>query len=188
MNKTLLIRLAVVVAFSLAALAYLLFFHVKQQHHVSAKDGWLFGIEQLPHAKKLATQQQRPLLIYLKRSPCKYCDDFEENYLTLPSISEQIQPMVKISITVKSDDTQAQSLLKRYQVLRFPAVVIKHNPHSEAIRLHVLMDLQQVWLPIPDYKRGNYTPLSETTLNLALSETLKVAQDLAEQQTTPPKR
>lgn len=185
MNKKMWSRLAILMVVGLLALAYIAFFHLRPQHHVSAKDGWLFGIEQLSYAKKLATQQKRPLLIYLNRSPCKYCEEFETQYLTLPSIRDQIQPMVKISIRVESDNAQAQALLKRYQVLRFPAIVIKHNPESQAIRLHVLMDLQQVWLPNPTYERGNYTPLSETTLNLALSKTLAIAQDLSEQKTAP---
>jgi len=185
MNKKMWGRLAILMVAGLLALAYIAFFHLRPQHHVSAKDGWLFGIEQLSYAKKLATQQERPLLIYLNRSPCKYCEEFETQYLTLPSIRDQIQPMVKISIRVESDNAQAQALLKRYQVLRFPAIVIKHNPESQAIRLHVLMDLQQVWLPNPTYERGNYTPLSETTLNLALSKTLTIAKDLSEQKTAP---
>ncbi len=184
-TRQLVTRLLILLAVAALAGLYLLFFHVKPQHHVSAKDGWLIGIEQLAYAKQLSAQQNKPLFIYFTRTPCKDCDDFENEYLTLASIRSQIAPAIKLKIKVDNENTQIQSLLKRYQIIRLPAMVIKHGPSNEAIRVHVLMDLQQVWLPIPDYKRGNYTPLSETTLNVAVERTFAIAKDLAEQQTEP---
>lgn len=184
-RRQLVTRLLILLAFAVAASLYLLFFHVKSQHHVSAKDGWLIGLEQLPYARQLSAQQNKPLFIYFTRTPCKDCDDFEDEYLTLPSIRAQLAPAIKLKIKVDNDNTQMQALLKRYQIIRLPAMVIKHSPETEAIRVHVLMDLQQVWLPIPDYKRGNYTPLSETTLNVAVERTFAIAKDLAVQQTEP---
>ncbi|MCE2571295.1 hypothetical protein [Motilimonas eburnea] len=186
MNKRQLVtRLVILLALAIIASLYLLFFHVKPQHHVSAKDGWLIGFDQLPYAKQLSAQQNNPLFIYFTRSPCKDCDTFENDYLTLGSVRSQIAAAVKLKIKVDNDNSQIQALLKRYQIIRLPAMVIKHSPATEAIRVHVLMDLQQVWLPIPDYKRGNYTPLSETTLNVALERTFAIAKDLAIQQTEP---
>lgn len=184
-RRQLVTRLLILLGLAAIASLYLLFFHVKPQHHVSAKDGWLIGLEQLPYAKQLSAQQNQPLFIYFTRSPCKDCDDFENEYLTLDSVRAQIASAVKLKIKVDNENTQIQALLKRYQIIRLPAMVIKDSPETEAIRVHVLMDLQQVWLPVPDYKRGNYTPLSETTLNVAIERTFAIAKDLAEQQTEP---
>ena len=185
MNKQLVTRLLILLTAAALAGLYLLFFPVKPQHHVSTKDGWLIGIDQLAYAQQLSAQQNKPLFIYFTRTPCKDCDEFENDYLTLASIRSQIAPSIKLKIRVDNDNTQIQSLLKRYQIIRLPAMVIKQSPSHEAIRVHVLMDLQQVWLPVPDYKRGNYTPLSETTLNIALERTFTIAKNLEVQQTEP---
>ncbi len=170
----------------IGTLSYVYFFYV-QRDALSSGDGWYFEEKGLAQAIEDSKQYKRPLLLYFTRNPCRNCGFFENDYLTDSDFIAASKPMLKVKITANTN-RQTQSLADKYQVVTYPSMVIKASPESPPIKLHVLMGLNQVWLPSPTYLRGNYTPLSMTTLTLAMKRTLILAHDLKEGKLEEPKK
>ncbi|WP_108652357.1 thioredoxin family protein [Dongshaea marina] len=120
----------------------------------------------------------KPLLVLIEKKRCRRCKLFEEHFLRDKELKAELKKFIKIRLNISATDN-SRNLARRYPYQsRLPALFVQNNVDDMPRPIHVLVDLEQIWMPSPSYSRGNYMPLSPTTITMAINETLKIPRDV----------
>lgn len=83
----------------------------------------------LAMAQRVASQQDRRLVVYVSMDRCRYCDRMEEETLSQPSVHKALENFTTVKIQRKAHP----EWVKRFGVRVYPSTLIL-NPHGELIQ------------------------------------------------------
>jgi len=174
-NKIKIIKIIIVSILSVLILlaAYLLLIQGNEYY------SWNKGLSGYKKAQQLSQSANSSMLIYIRKQNCFYCDQFEKDFLRDALVQVQLDPYIKVKIQA-SDDDEYSDFNKKFPVNKYPALFIKKSPQHPAVSIHVLMQTSQVWVSKPTHKRGNFMPISNVTLPIAIQSALIESEALGQ--------
>ena len=83
-------------------------------------------------AKKVASEQDKPIVVYFWTTWCTYCEDYNRNAYSNPTVKSELDDFVLVAINLDSDATEASRLQQRYNV-NYPPQHVIITPEGEEL-------------------------------------------------------
>lgn len=101
--------------------------------------------EDFEAAKSRASIEQRPMLIDFGADWCGACQELEHDVLSDPRVVAEAQRFVTVRVDLSADEATEEkwSLLKDYDQLGLPFVVMHHSDGSEAFRVTGMLESEK---------------------------------------------
>ncbi|MGD8824997.1 MAG: cytochrome c biogenesis protein CcdA [Myxococcales bacterium] len=101
--------------------------------------------EDFQAAKSRALNEERPMLIDFGADWCGACQELERDVLSDPRVVAAAQRFVTVRVDLSADEATDQkwALLKDYDQLGLPFVVMHHSDGSEAVRVTGLLESEE---------------------------------------------
>ena len=106
----------------------------------AAAGGWLYNANGYQQAVYRATQNGKPLLLWLQQGDCMRCQQLEQLWQT-PQWQESTRDWLRVRLDGEADIATAQLLERYHQQAEFPVWILERTPQGEATALYFNADM-----------------------------------------------
>jgi thiol:disulfide interchange protein len=83
-------------------------------------------------ARQMAAEQDRPIVVYFWTTWCTYCEDYNRNVYSDPTVQSRLDDFVLVAVNLDSDGSEATRLKQRYNV-NYPPQHVVVTPDGEVL-------------------------------------------------------
>lgn len=106
----------------------------------AAAGGWLYNANGYQQAVYRATQNGKPLLLWLQQGDCMRCQQLEQLWQT-PQWQESTRDWLRVRLDGDADIATAQLLERYHQQAEFPVWILERTPQGETTALYFNADM-----------------------------------------------
>lgn len=150
---------------------YFMFFRDSFLFSFSTK--WHFGASGYRSGLNESRIYFKPMLIVVNQSRCRLCDMLKKRLWNNNEFTESFQGLVLVELNSSASVNDLRIAKQLGFRDRAPAIFIRPKYNLPAIPLHILVELDSIWIPGKDNKSGHHAPLSPASFRLAVDETLR---------------
>ena len=107
--------------FTILVAFFIIFFEFQVLAHLKEQNTGITWMD-YEQGLALAKKQEKPLFLYFSSEDCPWCLKMQDEILQDPAFIKKISPLVVFASV--SDDKENDAILQKYQVQRFPQVVL----------------------------------------------------------------
>ncbi len=100
-----------------------------ESHTYHGDTAWKTDVEE---AQQVAAEEDKPILIYFWTTWCTYCDDYNNNAYTDPTVLDRLDDFVLLAINLDDGSPEASELQQRYNA-NYPPQHVAVTPDGEVL-------------------------------------------------------
>ncbi|AQL42564.1 thioredoxin family protein [Halorientalis sp. IM1011] len=87
-------------------------------------------------AATIADEQNRPMLVYFWTTWCTYCEDYDENVYSDPTVRDRLDEFVLVAVNLDNDGSRTSELVNRYDANYPPQLVATHPNGTRLVKIN----------------------------------------------------
>lgn len=138
---------------------------------------WHVGASGYRDALRESRNKFQPILVVVNEERCRKCEILKDQMWKNREFHHALENIILVQLNI-SRNTNDLRIAKQLGFTRAPSLFLLPAYNASALPIHVLPDLNSIWVPGRKAGSGYHAPISSTSFRLAVDLSIKYADEI----------